>query len=195
MAGDAQDFALAIGTVVFTIIYSWCTLSVVFVRPCRLSSGVLYSAITNYEKAIVCVHLLLVWITEVLGILWILVIHGDHVFTYGAVFIWVTVLLVGTKDAIDALLSSKSYRAAEHIWASITCVGTGAVCMSIGIAFTDGIAIPLPCSAALGIFSFGFGREWYPRCRRRLEQAWLGAVEEPIQMIEDVGPGGQEAEE
>ena len=185
MAGDPEDFALAIGTVVFTVVYSWCLLSVVFVRPCRLSRGVLYAALTDYEKVIVGIHLLLIWVTEIFGILWTLVIQGDRDFTYGAVFIWATVLLVATKDAVDALLSSKTYRAAEHIWASIACVGTGAVCMSIGSVFTDGIDVPLAYSMVLGIFSFGFGREWYPSCRRRLEQAWLGGIEEPIEMIEE----------
>lgn len=185
MAGGAEDLALAIATVVFVTIYSWCLLSVVFIRPCRLSRGVLYSSLKSHEKAIVGVHVLLVWVVELFGIAWTLTIQGGRAFTYGTVFIWITVLLSATKDAIDALLSSKSYRAADHIWASISCIGTGAVCMSIGSVFTDGIDPPLAYSAALGIFSFGFGREWYPSCRRKLEEAWLAAAEEPIHLVDE----------
>ncbi|MGE0525816.1 MAG: hypothetical protein AB7P49_02055 [Bdellovibrionales bacterium] len=134
------------------------------------------------EKIVLSMHIVCVWITELMSVMWLVLSGDDHAFTKGFLVIWITVLLIGTKDAIDAFLATKSYRAAEHIWASMECIGSGALCMSLGSTFTDGFGAPAAFSMVLGVYSFGIGHEWYPSCRRALEHTYIGQMEEPQQL-------------
>lgn len=177
-----EEVAVGISTVVLASVYSWTFLLVAFVRPFRLPKGVDVIVLAPNEKIVLLVHLVCVWATEVMAVLWLLVSGDDHAFTHGFVVIWITVLAIGCKDAVDAVLASKSYRAAEHVWSSMTCIGTGALCMTLGSAYTDGFGGPAAFSMILGVFSCGVGREWYPRCRQKIEHARIGAGEEPIEM-------------
>ena len=173
----AALFTIAL-TVAYSLIFSFVTL----VRPWRMPRGVRTIVLTQNEKIILSMHVVCVWITELMAVLWLTLTGDGHAFTEGFVVIWVTVLLVGIKDALDASFATKSYRAAEHIWSSMECIGTGAVCMALGSTFTDGFGAPAAFSMVLGVFSFGIGHEWYPSCRRTLENAYIEQTEEPHQL-------------